>query len=90
MVCLLVACFEHKQFEIFLVFGVGVILDGVFRNDNGAFVVVAEIVAEVVVELCVLQLLKGEFVLKLEYGALGNVNFVAENNPKSLAALLWR
>ncbi len=73
----LIACLEDEQFELFLVFGIGIILYGVACYNDGTLVVVAHVVAEVVVELCVLQLFESKFVLHLEYGILSYGHFVA-------------
>ena len=50
----LIPGFEYEHFELFLVFGVRVVFYGVAGYNHGAFIVVAHIVAEVVVELRVL------------------------------------
>lgn len=69
--------FEHKELQIFFIFGVRIVLNGVLGHDDGALEVIAAVCAEVVVKLCVLQLLERELVLKLEDGLLSYGNFVA-------------
>ena len=74
---LLIAGFQDEHFELFLIFAVRVVFDGVLGNDDCRFVVVAHVVAKVVVELCVLKFLEYEFVLKLEDCILGYRHLVA-------------
>lgn len=69
--------FQDDEVEIFFIFRVGEIFQRVLGHDNGTFVVVAHICAEIIVELGVHKLFEGQLVLKLEDGVLGYRDFVA-------------
>lgn len=87
--CLLVAGLEDEEFEVLLVFRVGIVLDGVAGHDYAAFEVVAHVVSEVVVELGVLKLLECELVLKLEDGVLGDADAVGAGEEVEEALKLF-
>ena len=68
---------ENEHLKVFLVLAVGVVLDGVLGGDDGALVVVAHVIAQVVIERGIFQFLLHQLVLQFKDGALCNRHLVA-------------
>ena len=73
----LISCFQDNHLKLFLIFCVRIVFQSVLGNDDCALVVVAEIVSEVVVELCIVDFLLHQLVLQLEDGVLCDSRLVA-------------
>ena len=68
LVCLLEFGFQHNHLQLFLMFCIRIVFQRVCRHNYGAFVIVAEIISEIVVKLGVVDFFLNQLVLQLEDG----------------------